>query len=168
MESGTVPHNMLFAQDGQKTLIVERQATINEIQADVDRIRDLQVTYIDGYYGIYPVSAGYGPYIMAYNQCFEHFSIDQGYTEPDSYYRSQTYIRKSLNQYMREYKNAYGYKWGIESWQMMYADLFYEAYADSIKDFEIYLNRMCPFRLGQMTEIYFWKQFLKKLLSIIR
>lgn len=168
MESGTLPHNMLFAQDGQKTLIVERQTTINEIQVDVDRIRNLQVTYIDGYYGIYPVRAGYGPYIMAYTQYFERFTVDHSYTEPDSYYRSQTYTRKSLDQYMRVYKNAYGYKWGIEGWQMKYADLFYEAYIDSTKDLEVYLNRTRPFCLGQITEAHFWKQLLKKVLSKIR
>lgn len=168
MESGTLPHNMLFAQDGQKTLIVERQPTINEIQVDVDRIRSLNVIYIDGHYGIYPVNAGYGPFFMAYNQYFKQFSEDFGYVEPDPYYLSQLYIRKSLAQYMRVYKKAYGYKWGIEAWQMMYSDLFYEAYTDSLIDLDPYLSRTEMFRWGQMMEMHFWKQLVKKLLSRIR
>lgn len=71
--SGTLPHNMLFAPDGSKLIIVERYALNNEIQLDVNRMKYLDVTYIDANMTIYPVGVGFGPFIMVYNEQMDTF-----------------------------------------------------------------------------------------------
>ena len=45
--SGSLPHNMLFANPGQKVEIVERLVISDDNQTDVHRMLQLQVTYID-------------------------------------------------------------------------------------------------------------------------
>ena len=140
-ESGTVPHNYLFCQDQKDCIIIERQATVNEIQANVDIIKSLKVSYIDGCYMVYPTSAGYGPYFMAYNELFSAFSKSRGYLPPDKQFLSEKYLRNNLRKYFRAYKKAYGYHWGFERWQLMYGDAYYEAYEDSCKVLGPYLSR---------------------------
>ena len=54
-ESGTVAHNFLFAQESKKCIIIEWQAVVNEIQANIDIIKNQNITYIDGQLTVYPV-----------------------------------------------------------------------------------------------------------------
>lgn len=163
--SGTVPHNLLFAQTGKKTIIVERQTTINEIQANLDIICDLDVTYIDGHYSIYPVLAGYGPYIFGYTINFEEFNESMGNVPPDNCYCISKYYKNALRLYLKEYKKAYGYCWGMEEWQIMYAEAHYEAYIDSLSVFGKYLNRTLPFMNSQFFDLHYMKQFIKRILK---
>lgn len=53
--SGTLPQNMLFGKQGQRLLIMERCAFINDWQPPVDRIKELQTTYVDANIPIYTV-----------------------------------------------------------------------------------------------------------------
>ena len=114
-ESGTLPHNFLFANDEKKIIIIERQDTINEIQVDVDKIKQLQVTYIDGFYTIYPVGAGYGPYYLAYNEYMCKYAQDNALLAPSPQYLLEKYTRTCVAKYMRIYRRNYGYKWAIEN-----------------------------------------------------
>ena len=140
-ESGTVPHNFLFCQEEKDCIIIERQATVNEIQANIDIIKNLKVSYIDGFYMVYPTSAGYGPYILTYNNLFSAFSESRGYSPPDKQFSSERNLRNNLRKYFRSYKKAYGYQWGFEKWQLMYRDAYYEAYEDSCMVLGPYLSR---------------------------
>ena len=160
-ESGTVPHNFLFAQQGKQCIIVERQTTVNEIQANIDIIKVLSVIYIDGHYTIYPVNAGYGPYCMAYNHCFQQFTKEHQCSSPDTYYVSHRYLRKCLKHYMKAYRDAYQYRWGLEPWMMMYADAIYEAYQDTLADLDDYLSGRKPFLPIHYLQLRYWKQAIK-------
>jgi len=130
-ESGTLPHNFLFCKDNKKVEIIERQTTVNEIQANIDQIKNFDVTYIDACFMIYPVSAGAGPFFLAYTRQFEDFTRDNGFLPPDPEYLSDKYLKKNLKKYMDVFKRFYGFRWGMERWQLMYADAYYEAYADT-------------------------------------
>ena len=140
-ESGTLPHNYLFCQDSKEVVIVERQTTVNEMQENVDKIRDLNVTYIDGHYTIDIPNAGYGMFFLAYTDRFRDFSKSKGYRDPDDRFISEKTLRANLRKYFRAYKKAYGYHWGFERWQLMYGDAYYEAYEDSCKVLGPYLSR---------------------------
>lgn len=140
-ESGTLPHNYLFCQDSKDVIIVERQTTVNEMQENVDEIRNLNVTYIDGHYTIDIPNAGYGMFFLAYTDCFRAFTKCKGYLDPDERYISEKTLRVNLRKYFRAYKKSFGYHWGFERWQLMYADAYYEAYEDSCKDLGPYLSR---------------------------
>ena len=163
-ESGTVPHNFLFAQQNTKCIICERQAVPNEIQANIDIIAGLNSIYIDGQYTIYPVSAGYGPYFLAYNSYFMQFAEDYHLDAPDRNYCDEACLRRSLRQYMKVYKNTYGYGWGMEWWMLMYSDVIFEAYMDSKKILGEYLSMKKPFMLKHFFSINYIKQRLKQFL----
>lgn len=125
-ESGTPPHNMLFARSGQKTIVIEKQSLVNNYQCSVDVIRDLDTTYVDGHYTIYPVIVGHGPFILAYNECMENFAKKYGYLPPDICFLSEKYLKRCLHKYMKAYKNRYGEMLGFESWHHLYASAFCE------------------------------------------
>ena len=162
--SGTIPHNLLFSQKGKKAIIVERQTTVNEIQANIDIVCDLDVTYIDGHYSIYPVLAGYGPYIFGYTKCFQKFNEDFENIPPDKFYCTDRYYKTAVRKYLQEYRRTYGYCWGMEEWQLMYADAHYEAYLDSLSVFSQYINGTIPFMRYHYFSPHYLKQIIKKIL----
>lgn len=164
-ESGTLPHNFLFCQDGKDCVIVERQTTVNEIQANVDIIKSLNVTYIDGHFLLYPTSAGFGPYFICYNSWFDHFTKERGYSAPEQQYLSDTYLRRNLRRFFSLYEKAYGYQWGFECWQLMYADAYYEAYEDTCKQLGPYLRREKALFLRDYFSIHYLKVTLRRILN---
>ena len=159
-ESGTLPHNTLFCKDEMICYIVERQTAVNEIQANIDVIKDLNVTYIDAHYTIYPTSAGFGPYYLTFNRQFEKFTEDKGYLLPDARFTDKKGIRKELKRYMRLYKETYGYKWGFEQWQLMYMDAYYEAYEETCKDLDPWLMREKSLFNRDYLDKHFWKTMI--------
>ena len=164
-ESGSTPHNMLFAADGQKLIVIERQSVINNVQSDIDAVRALDVTYIDGHYTIYPVPAGGGPFFLAYNDLFERFTTDMGYQAPDERYISKTYIRKCVKQYMKVYRQDFGELLALESWHINYADALYEAYVDSSKELKPYLTGEIPYRFSQYFDLHTIKIVIRRILK---
>ena len=143
-ESGTLPHNFLFCQDEKDIIIIERQSTVNEMQANIDIIRKLNVTYVDGHYTISVPNAGFGIFFLAYNDLFRQFSETKGYLPPNNKYISEKAIRSDIRKCLRLYKQTYGYQWGFEKWQLMYDNIYYEAYEDSCKALGPYLAREKP------------------------
>lgn len=163
--SGTLPHNMLFAPDGSKLTIVERYALNNEIQLDVNRIKYLNVTYIDANLGVYPVSVGYGPFFVAYNQQMDAFAKDRGYCSPDSKYLSRSTTKKEYAAYMKEYRRCYMDQWFMLDWMIKYTDCLYEVYTDSQKYFADFTSGHRPFAFHHYFMPRYWKQFVKRLLG---
>ena len=101
MLSGSVHHNVLFAEDNKKIILIERNVINNEIQVDINRMKNLSVDYIDANIPIYSVHIGYGPFIMAYNKYFERYSIERNMTPPNPKYCSKGYLKKLFKGYMR-------------------------------------------------------------------
>ena len=143
-ESGTLPHNLLFARSGKKCQIMERQTTPNEFQANIDIMKQLDVTYVDCHYMIYPVSAGGGPYLLAYNRWMQTFADDNSLVPPDKKFLKDRYTSNCVRKYLKAYVRDYAYTWGLEPWMLKYSDAYYEAYADSCEDLVEYLNGMRP------------------------
>lgn len=164
-ESGSTPHNMLFAGDGQKLIIVERQSVINHVQSDIDAVKELDVTYIDGHYTIYPVPVGGGPFILAYNDLFHRFTQDMRYQEPERQFTSEKYVRKCLKHYMQAYRKDFGELLGMEEWHLFVADTIYEAYVDSCRVLRPYLTGEIPYRFGQYLNLHTIKLCAKRLLK---
>jgi len=166
-ESGTLPHNFLFCQDGKKVIVIERQTTVNETQTDIDQIKELNVTYIDGHFTIYPTKAGYGPYYLAYNDCFSAFTDKYHYIEPDNRYLKDAYHRKCLRKFFSYYKNQFGYQWGFEKWQLKYDYAYFEAYEDTLKTLGKWLSCGEPLYFVDCLKPHFLKIRIKKYLLFI-
>lgn len=65
--AGTLPHNMMFAKDGTKLVIIRKTNKPNYRQVDVNAIRSLDVTNVDAHISLKAVGPA-GPFIVDYNQ----------------------------------------------------------------------------------------------------
>lgn len=162
--SGSTPHNCFFAKQGQKLEILERWAFIDDWQVYVNRMKELDVTYIDGHLSLYTV-ATVGPFIMGYTDMMEKFSVDNSYLPPDDCYLTKKHYRKSFIKYMKAYKGDYRYHWFIDDYLQDAIDYHAEAYEYSRTFYEEYLNGSRPFLWHHYFELHYWKQAIKRLLK---
>lgn len=162
--SGSLPHNMLFARYGQKVEIVERLVISDDNQTDVNRMRQLQVTYIDASIPIYPVDFT-GPLIMGYTECLQRFAADRGYLAPDERYMTRRHDKRCFVKYMRAYEDLYNYNWYMADWYAPFAASLYEGFQAGQARFGDYLNRRRPWRWYHYFCFHYWKQFVKRLLK---
>ena len=161
--SGSLPHNMLFAKNGQTLEIVERLVLNIDNQVDVNRIRNLNVTCIDAHYPIYPVDFT-GPIVMGYTPELTRFAEDRGYQPPDGKYLTDKYKKQCFVHYMKAYSDLYRYNWFEEDWYAPFAASLYEGFRAGHAFFGEYLDGKRPFRWHHYLEFHYWKQFVKKLL----
>lgn len=162
--SGSLPHNMLFANQGQRVEIVERLVISDDNQTDVNRMRQLQVTYIDASIPIYPVDF-VGPLIMGYTDCLKRFAEDKGYAPPDGQYLTEKHDRRCFVKYMKAYVDLYNCNWFMADWYAPFAESLYEGFQAGQAHFGAYLNRKKPYRWYHYFEFHYWKQFVKRLLN---
>ena len=162
--SGSLPHNMLFANSGQKVEIVERLVISDDNQTDVNRMRQLQVTYIDANIPLYPIDF-VGPFIMGWTPELERFAKDQGYQPPDVQYLTKKHYKKCFVRYMKSYWDLYQYNWFQDDWYGPFADSLYEGYKAGHSFFADYLDGRRPFLWHHYLEIQYFKQLVKRLLK---
>lgn len=99
--SGTIPHNMLFANEGQEIVIINKTYSINTMQFDINAIKKLRCTYIDAWVAVFPVSMGKGPFIYVCNRCLQDYIRNNNLNYPDDKYCSQYYLKKIISSYMK-------------------------------------------------------------------
>lgn len=162
--SGSLPHNMLFANQGQKLEIVERLVINDDNQTDVNRLRELDVTYIDANMPVYSVNF-VGPVIMGYNEHLQRFADDNGYCAPDAQYLTERYRKRCFQRYMKAYEDLYDYRWFMEDWFAQFAESLYEGFQAGLSYYGDYINRKKPYRWYHYFEFHYWKQFVKRLLG---
>lgn len=162
-QSGSLPHNMLFAHKGQKLEIVERLVISDDNQTDINRMMEFQVTYIDAHIPIYPVDF-VGPIIMGYTDCMERFAAHRGYEGPDSQYLTQAYSRRCFVKYMKAYQKLNRYQWHMQQWYMPLTPSLWEGFQAGMEVFGAYLSGSKPFRWHHYLELHYWKQLLKRIL----
>lgn len=162
--SGSLPHNMLFARNGQKLEIVERLVINDDNQTDVNRLRQLQVTYIDANMPVYSVNF-VGPVIVGYTQELERFARDNGYLPPDDKYLTEGYRKQCFRNYMKAYEDLYNHRWFMEDWFAQFAESQYEGFQAGMTYFGDYIDRKKPYRWYHYFQLHYWKQLLKQLLK---
>ena len=162
--SGSLPHNMLFASNGQQLEILERCVLNNDFQTNVNRMRQLQVAYIDANIPVYTVDM-VGPFIMGYNDCMERFAEDKGYAPPKAEYTTKQYLKQCFVSYMKSYQDLYRYNWFMDDWYAEHADYLYEAYQAGHEYFGDWLDGKRPFLWHHYFELHYFKQFIKRLLK---
>lgn len=164
-ESGTLTHNFLFAQNGKKVIIFERQVTINVYQCNVDIVKALNVTYVDANYEIYTTKSGYGPYFLGYTTCFQRFVEGNNLIPPDQYYTSENYTKKCLRQYLKRCDREYGYARQHSSWQYYLRQPIFEAYEEALEKFRPYLLKQKPLFWYQYFQWRFIKSAIKRVIK---
>lgn len=166
--SGTLPHNYLFAQDDKKVIIVERMTLINEMQVDVDRIKNLDVTYIDGHWLVYPETSGGGPFLYGYTQEFRKFTKDFNYKHPDIRFLSERYKKQCLRNFIKTHRSFFVYDWGMEKWTTIYADALVESHEATVIEFSDYIRGDKPFMFVHYFQLPYIKRMIKRTLNSIR
>ncbi len=162
--SGSLPHNMLFGRQGQKVEILERFVISDDNQTDVNRMRELDVTYIDANIPVFPTDF-VGPFIMGYTDCLQRFAQDRGYVPPDSQYLTPKHYKQCFRRYMDAYIDLYNYNWFMADWYGPFTDSFYEGFQAGRVYFADYLDRKKPYRWHHYLTFHYWKQFIKRLLG---
>ena len=163
--SGTLPHNMLFARNGQKVEIIERLVINNDNQTDVNRMRDLDVVYVDANIPVYTIDF-VGPFIMGYTPELQRFAQDRGYQPPDARYLTKKHYKSCFVRYIKSYQDLYRYNWFQYDWYGPFADSLYEGFQAGHQFFGDYLDGKQPFLWHHYFELHYWKQFVKRLLKI--
>jgi len=144
--SGTLPHNMLFGDDGQKLVILERNAVNNEIQCELNIAKKLEVTYIDSNFPIYSVNPSYGPFIVGYSAMLKKYTEDNKMCAPDAQYTNEKYMQQCFIAYMKAYFEKYHYQWYMDDWFVNDTAYIYEGYLESFEIFKDYLRCTKPFK----------------------
>lgn len=162
--SGTLPHNMLFGNDEQQVIIMERLVINVDHQVCINRMRQLKAVHIDANYPIYTIDT-HGPYMVGCNHILIRFAEENGLQQPDDLYVSENYRNRCFKQYMRSYQDNYRYRWYKESWYPQIADSLWEAYDDSYCYFREYLDGNRPFLREHYFQFHYWKQFIKRILQ---
>ena len=165
--SGSLPHNMLFANQGQKVEIVERLVISDDNQTDVNRMRELDVTYIDANIPVYTIDF-VGPFIMGYTPELQRFAEDHGYLPPDEQYLTKKHYKQCFVKYMKSYQDLYRYNWYMQDWYGPFADSQYEGFLAGHEFFGEYLDGSRPFRWHHYFEWHYFKQFIKRIIIKLR
>lgn len=163
MFSGSVHHNVLFAKDEKKIILIEKNIINNEIQVDINRMKNLSVDYIDANIPIYSVHIGCGPFIMAYNKFLEQYTIKRNMIPANSKYCNSKYLKKLFKNYMRCYDNTYRFQWFMEDWFIEHTDMLREGYNEGFQYFGEFLSGHKAFLLRHYFSIHLWKHKLRKI-----
>ena len=163
--SGSLPHNMLFANQGQTVEIIERLVISDDNQTDVNRMRELNVVYVDANIPIYTIDF-VGPFVMGYTPELERFAADRGYAPPDEKYLTRKHYKRCFVRYMKSYADLYRYNWFESDWYGPFADSLYEGFRAGHAYFGDYLDGKRPFLWHHYFEIHYWKQAVKRLLRM--
>lgn len=161
--SGSTPHNMLFARNGQNLIMMERLVMNDDCQLNINLMRQLHVTHVDANFHLYPVD-WCGPYIVGCNDILKRFIDDRKMLPPDPCYTSDRYLNKCFRQYLQSYRENYQYQWFMQDWYPCICDTIWEAYQDSYPYFHPYLTRKRPFARDQLLQFHYIKQFIKRIL----
>ena len=163
--SGTLPHNMIFSNSKARLTILERYCLNNDIQVDINRIKKLNVTYVDANMSIYPVEISYGPFIFTFNRWLMRYCEENHLAFPDTEYLSQRYKRTLYRKYKKKYSQEFYERLYMPKWIWRYADLIGEAYNESDEYFREYLYGIKLYSLSQLLSVRMIKTTIK---SVIR
>ncbi len=163
--SGSLPHNMLFGRSGQKVEIIERLVISDDNQTDVNRMRDLDVVYVDANIPVYTIDF-VGPFIMGCTPELQRFAQDRGYQPPDDRYLTKKHYKSCFVRYIKSYQDLYRYNWFQDDWYGPFADSLYEGFQAGHQFFGDYLDGKRPFLWHHYFELHYWKQFVKRLLCM--
>lgn len=155
--SGSVQHNILFAPDGTKIQIFERFPINIDYQVQINMIKDLDVTYVDVCFPIYPTNLA-GPLILGYTKQMKSFAYYYGYHL--SVKRSVKKTRQTFAAYMKAYQGEYQFGWFSMDWYFPRYSAIYEGYLDSIEVFGDYLLGRKPFKISQCFNPQMLKHFV--------
>ena len=154
--SGSLTHNMLFAQNGKKLTIINKAYIKNMVQRDINLIRKLDVTYVDAFEACMPVTMGFGPFLLSYTSHLSKYARDYDFNEnaPSQYEKYQ-----NMKRYLESYDTAVS---------NIYHGIPVKSDSDSVHKFNPEFTRLFTKNLieyNQKEEPVSFKEKLKKILK---
>lgn len=107
-QSGSNAHNAIFCGDNAKVTILNRSAHFHPCQTMINRLRNLQVTYVDVFCKALPVDWSSGPFIFLYTDELKKYLVSNDFKynakklERDSFFG----IKKYLNLWVELYTES--------------------------------------------------------------
>ena len=166
--SGTLPHNLLFANEQAKSkhmLLIERNALFNFFQPDTDKMLNCNITYIDANISLYPVLLSNGPFIFAWNDYLKRFAEDNRMEPPDDSFLNEDNKKLLLKKYMRAYRLEYHMCLYMPEWMQKYVNVIFEAYYKGEEYFGDYLKEQRPFRTSQKPPFSYIVRLFRKIFN---
>lgn len=155
--SGTLQHNLIFANQNLNVITIERWPINNRIQTDFIKIKELNSTNIDSFISVYPWEYGMDLDVYSYNKLFDSFTVDNGFKKPDKKFLTDRYKKKLLKFFMASYYKKYLFKWYKDTECDENIELIREAYLDSEAIYSPYFNDGKPLFCWQMFTVWFVK-----------
>ena len=103
--SGSLAHNMLFAQDGASIIIINKTSIVNGTQKVINEIRNLKVTYVDAFFELPYVSLGRGPFLLVPNINFYKFCCKHNFKVRVNKREVDNFIEKYIDKYKEFVRN---------------------------------------------------------------
>lgn len=166
--SGSIQHNMLFAQDNKKHIVIERTVVTVDFTVDINRMRDFDVIYIDANLPIYSVSIGYGPYILFNSKMLQKFTQDFGYVPVAAAYTNKRRMKKIFVKYMKAYRQEYQYQWYMADWEQPFIAAIREGYEEGFEYYKDLIMTENAFMPHHYFEIQFWKRKVWKMMREVK
>lgn len=96
--SGTLPHTMMFANDGARLTVFRKSNKPVYRQASVDQVRALEVTHVDAHVSPNPVGPA-GPFVVTVNNNVRRWAADRGFTVPNSRLKESIALKGRMLRY---------------------------------------------------------------------
>jgi len=95
--SGTLPHNLLFADNNIKSIILNKSYGINPHQPLIEKVRGITPLYIDTHVSILPENIGLGPFFFSFSENLIKWGTDN----------NLNYIPCSNDKYLPQYLKGF-------------------------------------------------------------
>lgn len=99
--AGTLPHNLLFAQDNTKAVVINKTYQYNEFQPLINECRSIDFTPVDAYISLFPVYRKDGPFLLLINENVLNFAKDNNMKKPDKRKFPEKLLKKYFDSYLR-------------------------------------------------------------------
>lgn len=105
--AGSITHSILFARDGLNVTILNKMNITNGYQMVIDRLVNARITYVDVYKMSYPVSFGYGPFLIGITEYLRAFASNNNMTVLEESEEDRVRNEKLIKWYNHKYDEIY-------------------------------------------------------------
>lgn len=98
--AGTLPHNLVFAQDGIEAVVINKTYQYNEFQPLINEMRNINFTPVDAYISLFPIYRKDGPFLLLVNENLVNYAKDNNMKMPDKKGISEKLLRKYFDSYL--------------------------------------------------------------------
>ena len=85
-------------------ILINKTYNVNIAQLDINRMKNVDMTYIDSYLAEFPTLIGNGPFLLFYSNMLEKYVKNHGWNIPDKKYCANKRLRDNIKKYEKMYR----------------------------------------------------------------